>query len=509
MDSEPAIREPPGSCVGLVCVAAAVIGLVVARACLQSITIDEADSAIGFVAWGPGSHWYATSGNHVLNSALAKLVTSIFGFNELTVRVPAILGATVYIGAALGFCFLITSRSLLRWPLWLCLALNPMLLDYLVAARGYSLAIGFLFAALTLLASAVLSKDGDGSLQRRARLASLSAALSFAANFSFAYAGAVTMLFFFAWAATTPARSRMGLLRLLECCFLPGMVTAIAICGPTVWDFPKSQLYFGSQSWLEMWRSIVSASFDNLNPNIVNPWMAAVLSNIRYALPLAGVAAVIALAIAIETRRRRAQKPSSDALITLFRLLSGIGIATLFLHWLAFQAAHIPMPYGRTALPFVLLWFLIFGAALSVRLQPARRDWIRSCGLAVLIATAVYFAGCLRLGPFKVWKFDGDTKQLYWVVSDLQTRCGITRFAIDWRYSSALNFYRMMYRNTSIPKFYGEDTDNLPPDQSAYVVPYPDIGDFIRRRRLQVVYRNEETGSAVAIRACAPDAAAN
>ena len=138
--------------VGLLSFAIAAICLVIVRACLQSITIDEANTCLDFVAGSWPAHWYPSSGNHVLNSALAKLVTTIFGINELTLRTPAILGAIVYISSALWFCLLVTSRKLLQVPMFICLVYNPMVLDYLIAARGYSLAMGFLLAALTLMA---------------------------------------------------------------------------------------------------------------------------------------------------------------------------------------------------------------------------------------------------------------------------------------------------------------------------------------------------------------------
>ena len=82
--------------------AAAAACLVVARACLQNITIDEATSYLLY-AWGehPFAQWYPASGNHVLNSLLMRLVTVVSGISELTVRIPAILGAFIYIGSAL------------------------------------------------------------------------------------------------------------------------------------------------------------------------------------------------------------------------------------------------------------------------------------------------------------------------------------------------------------------------------------------------------------------------
>jgi hypothetical protein len=73
---------------------------IVARAAIQSITIDEADAYL-FYAWPAGpSHWEAASGNHLLNSLLMRLFTGLFGLSALTVRMPSLVGAAIYIAAA-------------------------------------------------------------------------------------------------------------------------------------------------------------------------------------------------------------------------------------------------------------------------------------------------------------------------------------------------------------------------------------------------------------------------
>src|SRR5260370_12200281 len=72
----------------------------VARACVQSITIDEADTYLVWVARHDPSHWEAASNNHVLNSLLMRLFTSVFGVSHLSVRAPALLGAAIYIAAS-------------------------------------------------------------------------------------------------------------------------------------------------------------------------------------------------------------------------------------------------------------------------------------------------------------------------------------------------------------------------------------------------------------------------
>ena len=164
-----------------------------ARACVQSITIDEADTYLAWVARPNPSHWEAASNNHVLNSLLIRLFTSIFGLSHLTVRAPALLGAAIYIAAAYLLCAKLTPALPLRWPLLVCLVYNPFVFDHMVAARGYALALGFLMAALVIAA------------YRKAEPATCAAcsiclSLSFAANFSFAFVDLAAMLAILIWA---------------------------------------------------------------------------------------------------------------------------------------------------------------------------------------------------------------------------------------------------------------------------------------------------------------------
>src|SRR5215471_6915403 len=123
-----------------------------ARACVQSITIDEADTYLAWVARPNPSHWEAASNNHVLNSLLMRLFTSVFGVSHLTVRAPALLGAALYIASVWMLCVALTPALRLQWPLFVCLVYNPFIFDHLVAARGYALALGFLTAALAIAA---------------------------------------------------------------------------------------------------------------------------------------------------------------------------------------------------------------------------------------------------------------------------------------------------------------------------------------------------------------------
>lgn len=484
------ILKDAGLLVGLSIMA---FSIVVVRACLQSITIDEAVSYLVFAKAPWPAQWYPSSGNHVLNTILTRLITTIVPFNELTTRMAALLGAAVYIASAAYLCLLLTKRRLLQFALFACLVLNPMILDYLVAARGYSLAIGFLTAALALFTKAVLT----GTSGTKCHWISILIGLSFAANFSFAIVGGTVLLFLFLW-----TRRLAGTRQAVLSCFVPGFLVAFVLAGSVVWEFSKSQLYFGSTSLRAMWAGLRDASFDELNPEVLNPLWMRWLEGIRPILPYVVALTFLALIVTIEVRRWRAGRRESDPLLTETRLLIGIAVMTLLVHWMAFHTVHLLLPKDRTGLFFIPLWTLAFGSAVALLERSAHSDRIRSMAMGVMLLVAIYFLGCLRLGYFREWKFDADTKQVYWLVADLRRRCGITDFVTDWRYDGALNFYRRCYANDLLPPFHGSSSGELPRGHAAYVIFYSTSIDLIKEEHLNVIYHGGDSDATIAIRGC-------
>lgn len=173
------------------------MGWIVTRALIQSITIDEADTYVYFASGKIHNQWTPHSNNHVLNTVLIHLFTSLFGLNNFAMRLPAMIGAAFYITSAYRLCTLITARLALAWPLFVCLILNPFIMDYLVAARGYSLALGFLMTALLLVCRLFIS-DGfsEPAIYRQCAYISACLGISFTANFSFAFVDIYTFALF-------------------------------------------------------------------------------------------------------------------------------------------------------------------------------------------------------------------------------------------------------------------------------------------------------------------------
>ena len=84
--------------------AVAAFALVIARASIQSITIDEADTYLTFVGRMAPSHWSPGANNHPLNSVLMRIFVSVWGVHHLSVRGPVLIGAAVYIEAVRRLC---------------------------------------------------------------------------------------------------------------------------------------------------------------------------------------------------------------------------------------------------------------------------------------------------------------------------------------------------------------------------------------------------------------------
>src|SRR5437764_3126749 len=111
------------------------------RAITQSIVHDEA-LTYGFYLGAPVSQLfqYFSPNHHFLNTLLMKLSVSIFGISEWSMRLPALAGAALYLAAVYRLCardFRGNAASFLAAAL---LTLNPFILDFMVAARGYGMA---------------------------------------------------------------------------------------------------------------------------------------------------------------------------------------------------------------------------------------------------------------------------------------------------------------------------------------------------------------------------------
>lgn len=122
------------------------------RAVLLPVTIDEAGTYYNFAL---KSIWdiviYSgdpSPNNHILNTLLIKLFTSIFGLSSFTLRLPNLLAFVLF------YVIIVKWLSILRKAFWfvtfgiIVILANPYLLDFFSLARGYGISIALLIASL-------------------------------------------------------------------------------------------------------------------------------------------------------------------------------------------------------------------------------------------------------------------------------------------------------------------------------------------------------------------------
>ncbi len=469
----------------------------VARAHVQSITIDEAQAYLSFASAPAPFLWYPAADNHVLNTMLIRLFTSIFGTYHLTVRLPALLGAALYISASWLAVTAIASRTRLRWPLLVCLVYNPFVFDYLVAARGYSLALGCFLWILALPCWLYLRRAEGAplSLEMACCLCSLAAGLSVAANFSFGLACAAAMLgvLVWAWSRTNDPLRRA---RLFACCLLPAAAAFIVLCGSVILGMRRGQFIAGVSSLAETFGSLPRLSLDRVNPELVNPLLRNAAARLGpIALTLTAAFLVASLVLAAVPRARRAKAPWSRHAVVGASLV-GVFVLTVLLHLALKWALKLPLPAERTALFFVPLT-MVFTGVVAAAPGPGQLSRYAAAGLtASLMLLAIYFLCCMRLSYFQLWIWDADVRQAYDAAAWYNHEYGVRDVPCSWHFAPSLNFYRAI-GHESFDEF--KSPDPYPPGRRVYILLRAFDRPFIDSQHLRVVYYGERSDIAVAV----------
>lgn len=426
-----------------------------------------------------------------------RLLVSMFGLSHLTVRGPALLGGMLYVAAAYLLCNALLNWRPLRLTVFFCLIYCPFMMDYMVAARGYGLALGFLMLAVHFLVRTILDGFAQAGLFKACAAASSLAALSLCSNFSFGYVD-VSILLVFMVCYWRNGAAWGKVIRAAAVLLGSFAATAFVVCGSTLWEFQRKDLYYGARSVREMLSSLTGASFYELNPHVVNPLLASLLSALRPAVQWAFAALAIALLAILWRSRGEKWDARSTAIVRVSGVLTATVACTFAVHWLAFRLLKIPLPQDRTGIFFIPLAMLAIAAGV-VALPPGRISrWLRDAALALFLFCAVYFTGCLRLRYFQNWKFDAEVKQVYWVLRNLRERYGTTQAFATWEYTSSLNFYRVLYRDEVLPPI--EPSDDPLPRQCAYVLHSAWQAPFIEKEHLEIYFHGPLSDVAVAVR---------
>ncbi|MBC7925613.1 MAG: hypothetical protein H7039_08145 [Bryobacteraceae bacterium] len=378
-----------------------VLGICCYRASTQSFTIDEAWVYNLFVSKplsAMARHYDAC--NHVLHTLLMKGARATLGGSELALRAPSLLAAVLYCVA----CFRLTQLVLGGWIGFLCLGLltlNPMILDFLVAARGYGLGLAlFLWA---LYCAIRYSSTGFG--RSWLRWAGVCSGLAIAANLIMLVPAAAL------GCALLILMARRGFASSWEIVDVyGGPAIAIAFLFVVIPVLPArpEDFYVGAPDLATSVQTLVASfikgrrHWPGTSPDLFLRVGSQYLAPIVFLALIAGLVATV-------PRYLRAGVLSSR--INAWIVLAGTAVFSVVLVLLLHSTLGVRYPYGRTGIYLLPLFFIAPLYGLKI-LDFAGAKWVRLTG-SVFAAFLLFV--CLRQRDnryFTEWQYDAGTSHL-------------------------------------------------------------------------------------------------
>jgi len=445
------------------------------RAATQSVTADEAFTYNLFVhpKLKETLHIYDAN-NHVLNTLLTKVSLSALHLSEFSLRLPSLLFGGLYFWAVYrlarrvfgsGGCF-VAAVALL--------SLNPLVLDYLTAARGYGMALALWMWALVFLLEYLERAPGleKGLLNR----AGFCLGLAVAANLAFAFP---VVALGGAFCLTAVLRKRVSAATLAEQLLVPAVLVAFLLAALPASHAEPENFYYGAASLRGTLHSLALLSIYHTRFVTVYPGGIDSLDGIAGAACI-GLSALVAagLLAGMAALRRRERGRTLDLLL----LMSG----AMALGWALLAAAHwvggMRYPQSRTALYFIPIATLA-GLALAARTR--RRPVLAAAGLFAAVIVAQYLAQ-FTMRIYAEWPGEAESEPL---VQALMRDAGGGRpvsIATGGVEEPVLSFYQAMYRQTN----WQPVVRGLPERDFDYYVLTPNDAALVEKRHLRIIYKD-------------------
>ena len=491
-------------------------GLSVYRARVQPIAHDEALTYQTFLDSGVSHVLTYTPANHVLFTLLAKPLVWGLGVTEFTFRTPSLLGATAYLIATYFLCAFLFGDSLMLPLSVALLSLNPQILEFLPAARGYCLGLACLAAAMYLFARLVDRGEfqaDDNSWRWGCAIASVLLALSVTANFTNIVPAACLTFSFSIVALGGVSKFKLPADRKLrvfsESMILPGAFVGFAVLWPFLIQVRPAHAATNMGGAADSLRDIFNASFlykwtDDVHsslgaaPLAPGSWQARISDLGVYALlPLFFCFVVLGLVLVSRADSSDRTKHYAEC-----RVFAGAAVACVALIFLLHTAAKINYPFSRYCLFFIPLFTigaLLAGREIYLRFPHAS---LRAAGLFILAIVLCDYGISINTAYFRYNAYDAISRELFQTIArDARSR-GLTRARVGgtWWYEPEINFYRRRYKaDWLLPydikdrSYFWETPNSLVPADYDYFVYLPASDPGFPGSRVRVLFRDDKT----------------
>jgi hypothetical protein len=453
-----------------------VLGVNVYRAKTLSLTIDEAFTYKDYVVPSyKEALKHLDPNNHVLNTLLEKVTVGWFGPSELPQRLPSLAGGAIYMVSVLLLCELLFGVTWSSFIAFAALILNPIILDYMSAARGYSLGLGFEFLGVLLMAWQVRTPGLKTAASLVCVAIGVAFGLSAAANLTFLLPNAILAALFLGlpWLLGRKVDPEQAGLQ-------AGLLAAAA--GATL-----AELAF------DTFESASSSTFYIGEASI--PRSAYILFQRSFAYPLLPGGRLLPPILAIATiplllfgTALALKKRDEIALLLPLSFLGSLGAL-----WALHYMMGVPYPYERTGIYFLPLM------TLSVAYLLTTDGVLKKIGFAFLALVVVQYCIGFKTAWYEEWRFDAGTKR---VLAELQRLHKESprplRLGISWQYEESGTYYRQKLGMDWLAPLTRTDIRKEPFD---YYYLAPDDASLLNEKKLRVVYRDQISNAVLA----APD----
>ena len=458
------------------------------RAATQSLVHDEALTFRLYIA-GPLDAIFRSydPNHHFLNTLLMRASAAIFGDSELALRLPALAGAALYFVSIYRLSLAAFGETAL-FPLAVALmSLNPFTLDFMVAARGYGMALALMMFALAMLHESLALEPAPW---KQMVLAGAALGLSVTANLVFllpvlGVAGIAVYLLPKIVPAPAKAagkhskRKRPG--RRKAWPLWVWLVTPMAVIGLLYLEAaPIEQMklelfYVGAHSIAESMRNMALVALQHSGPlrhgRVADLW--------RDAVAFVVAPGIVVAAFAAGWRKK-------DRLLLLVSApLVFASVALVLMH----DVLDRPYPADRTGIYFAPL--VCLGLVGLARLHKTGAKAVYALS-AILLAQFV-LAFNTRL--FWVWEYDADTRDMSeYIAAHRNPVADTVRVGGSWQLSEAMAYY--MVKNN----WQWMAVERRPPElgDDYYLIAPQDVG-LLGQMGLKAVYRGPVSGSMLAV----------
>ncbi len=402
--------------------------LMVYRGVTQSVTIDEAFSYHLFLSQPWSAFWDRyDAAYHVLHTWATWLAVHKFGKSEAILRLPSMLAGLAYLAGCAAVCRRLLGGGWRFFAGCVLLSTEPLIADYLSAARGYGASLAFLVWAF------------DSLLAERPARASLLLGLGVACNLTIAVPAACAGVVYLLLSARQWKNAPGLILRLAG----PFLAVAVPILAIPLSHATKDHFYYGSTDLVAALDTLLGAALAHGQPNspawvhTAAVWMPA----------LGGAALLAAIGAGIKSR--------SKPLV----LLCGTLLGSVLILVAAHAALGVLYPWTRSGL--YLNW-LFLAACLTLWGWAAERhgttarilNW--SAGAAT-VALCLAFLAQFETRYYFDFREDAPVRAMMQRIRDTQPGQPAC-IGGSWRFQPTVNYYRLRYRMTWIEEMQRTDT---------------------------------------------------